>query len=104
MFQRGVCKFAEEQFIQGHVKDRNNLLRVIDQLSVQVRVEVFQVFAVEIQEGFSYHVDLKRKARTCWSKMESPDFLAQGPMINFHHFLLENEQRSDETLHTLQRG
>ena len=47
-----------KQLVSGKVKGRYDLLRVADQLGVEVRVRLMQVFAVDRQEWLLQHVDL----------------------------------------------
>ena len=40
-----------EELVGGHVKGRDDLLRVAHQLRVEVREEAMEVVAVDVQEG-----------------------------------------------------
>ena len=68
MVQMGLWELLEEKFIDGHIQDRNHLLRVADQLTVQVTIKHLNVSAVDVQEWGPQSVDL------VWKKMASKKF------------------------------
>ena len=50
VLQGGVGITVKEHLVDRHVECRDDLLRVADQLAVQVRVKLLEVLTVDVQE------------------------------------------------------
>ena len=59
VLQGGVWILVKEHLVDGHVKGRDDLLGVADQLAVERGVKLLQVVAVEVQEWIANRVDLQ---------------------------------------------
>lgn len=64
VLQNGVGETVKEHLVDRHVERRDDFLRVVNELTVQVRVKLLQVSAVHVQERFTHRVDLKKKSRS----------------------------------------
>ena len=63
VFQGCVRVELVEELIGGKVKSRNDLLRVSDQLGVELSTEARQVIAVDVEEWLLEGVDLDGRGR-----------------------------------------
>ena len=58
MLQGRIWESVKKQLIDCHVEGRNHFLRVVDQLTIQILVKLFQVTTVHIQEWLTNSIDL----------------------------------------------
>ena len=58
MLQGRFWESVEKQLIDCHVEGGDHFLRVVDQLTIQILVKLFQVTTVHIQEGLTNSIDL----------------------------------------------
>ena len=52
---------VEEHLINGHIKGGNHFLWIVDELSVEISVKVFEVFAIEVQERLADEINLNTR-------------------------------------------
>ena len=80
MLQAGLGVELKEEFVGGHVKDRDDFLWIAHQLGVQVWAVVEQVTAVHIQVGVLKGVDLQTRGQ------RSEDMNGRDQEININSY------------------
>ena len=60
MLERHIAKALGKYLVDSLIEGRNNFLRVLDQLAVQLRTELLDVSAGDVQIGILGYSELKR--------------------------------------------
>ena len=95
MFENCVRIILKEHLADCHVEGRNHLLRISHKLTVEVRVKLFQVKTIDVEEWLANNADLlkaiqQRSPLSCAliSISVTPDFRLDVVFVCFYFVLV----------------